>query len=135
MEFAIQAAKKAEAFTPPLNDNATSTMADAIWKMYNDLAAHGTLLASNLADKYFPDKPETKVPLAMNLALLTESSERTILLAANVGGDSDSVASIGGAIAGALRPDKVNDDWFSVVQAVNQDDLVEIAEALVKLRH
>jgi ADP-ribosylglycohydrolase len=71
----------------------------------------------------------------MNLALLTESSERTILLAANVGDDSDSVASIGGAIAGALRPDEVKDDWFDVVQAVNQDDLVEIAEALVKLRH
>jgi ADP-ribosylglycohydrolase len=135
IEFAIQVAQKAEAFTPPLNQSATSTMADALWKMYKDLYPHQTFLANELADKYFPDKPETKIPLAINLALLTESSERTILLAANVGGDSDSVASIGGAIAGALCPDKVNDDWFDVVQVVNQDDLVEIAEALVKLRH
>jgi ADP-ribosylglycohydrolase len=72
--------------------------------------------------------------LAINLALLTESSQQTILLAANVGGDSDSVASIGAAIAGTLRPDTVNDAWFDVVQAINQDDLVDIAEALAKLR-
>lgn len=135
MEFAIQAAQKAETFTPSSHDNATATIADAIRKMYNDLSSNKTLQARELAYRYFPDRPETKVPLAINLALLTESSERTILLAANVGGDSDSVASIGGAIAGALHPDRVNDDWFDVVQTVNQDDLVEIAEALIKLRH
>ena len=135
MEFAIQAATRAEVFTPPLKDKATPTMADAIWRMYNDLSTDETLMASNLADTYFPDSPQTKVPLAINLAILTESSERTILLAANIGGDSDSVASIGGAIAGALRPDKVNDDWSDVVQSVNQEALVGIAEALVKLRH
>ena len=46
------------------------------------------------------------------------------MLAANLGGDADSVASIGAAIAGALRPDTVNDAWFDVVQAVNGDDLI-----------
>ena len=102
--------------------------------MHEDLSTHGTLLVSDLAEKYFPNRPETKVPLAINLALLTESAEQTILLAANVGGDSDSVASIGGAIAGALRPDTVNEAWFDVVQAANGDDLVDIAEALAKLR-
>ena len=135
MEFAIQIAKRAEAFAPPLNDKATLSMADAISRMYNDLSTYKTLLARELADRYFPDRPETKVPLAINLALLTESSERTILLAANIGGDSDSVASIGGAIAGALHPDEVNNDWFDIVHSVNQDDLLGIAEALVKLRH
>jgi ADP-ribosylglycohydrolase len=89
---------------------------------------------SDLAKKYFPNKPETKVPLAITLALLTESAEQTILLAANVGGDSDSVASIGAAIAGALRPGTVNEAWFDVVQTANGDDLVGIAEALAKLR-
>jgi ADP-ribosylglycohydrolase len=112
MKLAIQAAQKAEALTPKLKGNATSTMAAAIWKMHEDLSGSETLLASEIAEKYFPDKPETKVPLAINLALLTESSQRTILLAANVGGDSDSVASIGAAIAGALRPDTVNDAWL-----------------------
>jgi ADP-ribosylglycohydrolase len=102
--------------------------------MHDDLSAHDTLRANELAEKYFPDKPETKVPLAINLALLTGSSQRTILLAANVGGDSDSVASIGAAIAGALRPDTVNDAWFDVVQVINHHDLVEVAEALATLR-
>lgn len=134
LKLAIQAAQKAEAFSPPLKGDATSTIAAAIWKMHDDLSAHDTLRANELAEKYFPDKPETKVPLAINLALLTGSSQRTILLAANVGGDSDSVASIGAAIAGALRPDTVNDAWFDVVQVINHHDLVEVAEALATLR-
>lgn len=75
-----------------------------------------------------------KVPLAINLALITGSAEDTILLAANLGGDSDSVASIGAAIAGSLDPDTVNETWFHVVQSVNGDDLVEIAQALAQLR-
>jgi len=134
LKLAIQAAQKAEAFTPPLKGGATSTIASAIWEMHEDLSGHDTLLASQLAEKYFPDNPETKVPLAINLALLTESCQRTILLAANVGGDSDSVAAIGAAIAGALCPDTLNDDWFDVVQMINHDDLVDLAEALARLR-
>jgi len=134
LKLAIQAAQKAEAFTPPLKADATSTIAEAIWKMHGDLSAQDSLLANELADKYFPDKPETKVPLAINLALLTGSSQQTILLAANVGGDSDSVASIGAAIAGALCPDTVNDPWFDVVRMINQDDLVDVAKALARLR-
>jgi ADP-ribosylglycohydrolase len=134
LQLAMQAAQKAEAFTPASRGKATSTIATSIRKMHEDLSTYGTLLASDLAEKYFPNKPETKVPLAINLALITESAEKTILLAANIGGDSDSVASIGAAIAGALRPDTVNEAWFDVVQTANGDDLVDIAEALAKLR-
>ena len=135
LKLAIHAAQKAGAFTPPLKRGATCTIATAIWKMHSDLSAHEVLLPKKLAEKYFPDKPETKVPLAINLALLTESAQETILLAANVGGDSDSVASIGAAIAGALCPNTVNEVWFDVVRAINQDILVDKAEALAKLRH
>jgi ADP-ribosylglycohydrolase len=133
-KFAMQAARRAEAFTPASRGTATPSIAVSIRKMYEDLSTHDTLLAGDLAEKYFPNKTETKVPLAINLALLTQSAEQTILLAANVGGDSDSVASIGAAIAGALRPDTVNEAWFDVVQTANGDDLVDIAEALCKLR-
>lgn len=97
--------------------------------MYADLSQHDTLVASELAEKYFPDRPQTKVPLAINLALITRSAEHTTLLAANVGGDSDSVA-----FAGSLRPGTVNQTWFRVVQSVNGNDLVEIAQALAELR-
>jgi ADP-ribosylglycohydrolase len=134
LNLAIQAARKAEAFNSASRGKATPTIAVSIREMHDDLSMHDTLEVSELAEKYFPNKPETKVPLAISLALLTESVEQTILFAANVGGDSDSVASIGAAIAGALCPDTVNEAWFDVVQSANGDDLVHIAEALAKLR-
>jgi ADP-ribosylglycohydrolase len=134
LALATQAARNAEAFTSPSKGKATPNIATVIEEMHADLSRCDVLLANDLAEKYLPDKNETKVPLAINLALRTESAERTILLAANVGGDADSVASIGAAIAGALRPDTVNDDWFEVVQAVNGDDLLDVAQALAQLR-
>jgi ADP-ribosylglycohydrolase len=133
LDRAVEAARKAEAFAPSSRAEARPTMAVLIRTMHEDLSTHDTLLVSDLAEKYFLNKPENKVPLAINLALLTESAEETILLAANVGGDSDTVASIGAAIAGALRPNTVNEAWFDVVRSVNEDDLVDIAEALAKL--
>ena len=63
-----------------------------------------------------------------SLALITESAEHTALLAANIGGDSDSVASIGSAIAGALHPATVNEGWYDVVSSSNDEyDLVQMA--------
>ncbi|MBZ5625093.1 MAG: ADP-ribosylglycohydrolase family protein [Acidobacteriia bacterium] len=135
LNLAIQAARAAEAYRSASKGTAaTPNIATLIQEIHADLSRHDTLLVNDLAQKYFPDKNETKVPLAINLALLTESAEQTILLAANVGGDADSVASIGGAIAGALRPDTVNDAWFQVVQTVNGDDLIEMAHGLAQLR-
>jgi ADP-ribosylglycohydrolase len=66
------------------------------------------LVADEIAEEYCPDKTENIVPVAISLALITESAEETALLAANIGGDSDSVASIGSVIAGALCPERVN---------------------------
>lgn len=82
----------------------------------------------------FPDTAANIVPLAISLALITESAEENALLTANIGGDSDSVASIGGAIAGALRPDSVNEGWFEVVSKINEDDLVAVAMLLAAMR-
>jgi len=77
----------------------------------------------------------TIVPLALGLATVMESAEEAILLAANIGGDSDSVASIAGAVLGAMYPMTVNHDWYSVVEAVNHHDLVTISNELAQLRH
>jgi ADP-ribosylglycohydrolase len=63
-----------------------------------------------------------------------DSAEAAILLAANIGGDSDSVASIAGAILGARCPESVNDEWFAIVETVNGHDLVSLAEDLSRLR-
>jgi ADP-ribosylglycohydrolase len=55
-------------------------------------------------------------------------------LAANIGGDSDSVASIGSAIAGALHPETMNQEWFAVVNQINEDDRLDVATSLAALR-
>jgi ADP-ribosylglycohydrolase len=81
----------------------------------------------------FPDKPRHIVPLAIALALRTQSAQETALLAANIGGDADSVASIGSAIAGAMHPETVDQSWVDVVSAINGDDLVNAATALAAI--
>jgi ADP-ribosylglycohydrolase len=134
LELVIAAARNAEAFAPLAKGNAGLSIAESIQKMFAALSESNKLIAAELAEKYFPDRPEIKVPLAISLALITGSAEQTTLLAANVGGDSDSVASIGAAIAGSLRPETVNESWFRVVQSVNGDELLVMARALAKLR-
>ena len=37
---------------------------------------------------------------------------------------------LSGAIAGALRPNSVNEDWFRVVSAIEQGSLVDVAQSL-----
>ena len=77
----------------------------------------------------------TIVPLALGLATVLRSAEEAILLAANTGGDSDSVASIAGGILGAMHPETVNPVWNRVVEAINGHDLETIAAELAGLRH
>jgi ADP-ribosylglycohydrolase len=110
------------------------TIADAIREIYLDLAGRKQLIVDEIADRYFPNKPQNIVPLALVLALVTQSAQETTLLAANIGGDSDSVASIGGAVAGALNPATVNEEWFDVVRCTNSEGLIEAATSLAALR-
>jgi hypothetical protein len=107
-----------------------SVIAASIQEIYSDMAGRQALDVDDIAERYFPDRPRNIVPLAISLALVTQSAERAALLAANLGGDSDSVASIGGAFAGALRPESVHEGWFEVVNKVNGDDIVEMAISL-----
>jgi ADP-ribosylglycohydrolase len=83
------------------------------------LAGRPSLSADEIAEKCFPREPVNIVPLAIGLALVIESAEATTRIAANIGGDSDSVASIGSAIAAALSPQSLNEAWFRVVYSVN----------------
>jgi ADP-ribosylglycohydrolase len=88
-----------------------------------------------VAARCFPNQPLTIVPLALGLATLMQSAEDAILLAANVGGDSDSVASIAGGILGARYPATVNQQWYEVVERINRHDLAGLARELTRLRH
>ncbi len=128
---AVKASREAESLRPCREG---ATIAASIAQIHSDLAKRKHLVVDELADRCFPDTPEKIVPLAISLALVTQSAQQTALLAANIGGDSDSVASIGGAIAGAIHPETVNQEWFAVVNLVNGDDLVEMATSLAALR-
>ena len=85
--------------------------------------------------RYFPNQPLTIVPLALGLATVLRSAEEAILLAANIGGDSDSVASIAGGILGAAYPGTINQAWYEVVEQVNGHGLAAMAAELARLRH
>ena len=131
LSIALKACRAAEVLRPR---GETPTIADAIQEIYSDLAGRKHVIVDELADRYFPNKPQNIVPLALVLALVTQSAQETTLLAANIGGDSDSVASIGGAVAGALHPETVNEEWFDVVCRTNSEDLIGAATSLAALR-
>ena len=103
MAAALMASKGAETFQP---SRRASTISTSLERIYSDLRTRRQLVVDEIAQQYCPDKTENIVPVAISLALITESAEETALVAANIGGDSDSVASVGGAIAGALCPER-----------------------------
>jgi ADP-ribosylglycohydrolase len=111
-----------------------ATFADAVRTIHAELAQSRELHPESVGAKYFPDRPLAIVPLAIALGTVMDSSEAAVLLATNIGGDSDSVASIAGAIAGARRPATVNDEWCAMVEKVNGHRLDSLAEALSGLR-
>jgi ADP-ribosylglycohydrolase len=132
LDAALDGAREAERYRPP---SSTGNMALALRRMYSELGPEGKNLSMRLQeDDCFPDRPIVIVPLAITLALVTGSSRETILLAANIGGDTDSVASIGGALAAAMFPDTVDEGWYAAVEHVNSHRLVELAVKLVALR-
>ncbi len=108
--------------------------ADALSAMYANLVDWDELRPDAVAALYFPDQPLTIVPLAITLATVLHSAEAAILLATNIGGDSDSVASIAGAILGARCPETVNAEWHAVVESINNHNLGALAEQLSELR-
>ena len=110
------------------------TLAQAVHQVHHDLSRWKEPTPGLVAAKYFPDHPLTIVPLAVALGTVMPSAESAILFAANVGGDSDSVASIAGGILGARNPESVNEEWHLVVERVNGHNLTSLAEELGALR-
>jgi ADP-ribosylglycohydrolase len=130
--LAERAAALAEGRWP---SSAPPAFAAALRTVHDTLESQPALQADDVALRCFPSGPLTIVPLALTLATLMESAEDAILLAANVGGDSDSVASIAGGILGAMYPATVNQGWCEAVECVNRHDLAAVARGLTALRH
>jgi ADP-ribosylglycohydrolase len=110
------------------------SVAACVRQVYDDLRHTPELHSLHLSPRYFPDNVLIIVPLALALAAVMDSAEAAILLAANIGGDSDSVASIAGGILGARHPHTISEEWYSVVEQVNGHDLVALGERLGALR-
>jgi len=108
--------------------------AAAIVEVRDALMALRELRPSAVAAVCFPDRPLTIVPLALALVALVPTADDAILLAANIGGDSDSVASIAGGILGAIDPRTLNEAWCQVVEQINGHDLASVAVGLARLR-
>lgn len=106
-----------------------------IRRVHDELSTASSFEETAFESRYFPDNPMTIVPLALGLATVLRSATEAILLAANIGGDSDSVASIAGGILGAAYPESVNGGWVSVVEEINRHELRAAAIDLVALRH
>ena len=132
LELAERAAAQAESRWP---GHAAPAFAQAVRTVHDNLRRLPTLRPAEEAARHFPNQPLTIVPLALGLATVMESAEEAILLAANIGGDSDSVASIAGGILGAMYPITVNDHWYTIVERINDHDLVAVANELAQLRH
>ena len=128
---AEQAAAEAERRWP---GSAGSGFAAVVRQVHEDLSSAPPLRAAEVPARYCPNQPLTIVPLALGLATVLRSAEEAILLAANIGGDSDSVASIAGGILGAAYPDTINQTWYDVVEQVNGHGLAAIAAQLAGLR-
>lgn len=129
--IAQRAAAQAELQWP---GSADATFAEAVRTIHEDLHQWSELHPAEVAARYFPEGPLTIVPLALALGTVMQSAEAAILLGANMGGDSDSVASIAGAILGARYPATVNDEWYTVVERVNCHGLLSLSEDLSALR-
>ena len=132
IELARNAATQAECQRSGAKE---SVFAQAMSIIHADLRARRRLDADEVAATHFPVTPLTIVPLALSLAVVMQSIDEAILLAANVGGDSDSVASVAGSILGARFPNTVNDEWYGIVESINSHGLVAIGEKLSRLRH
>lgn len=116
LEAALHAAVKAEAErTVPTTDS----FAEALVRIPAELRQRRELHPAELAATWFPDHTLRIVPLAIALATVTSSAHAAIVLATNIGGDADSVASIAGGIAGAMNPDSVPPEWCGIVESVN----------------
>jgi ADP-ribosylglycohydrolase len=75
------------------------------------------------------------VPVSIGLFVAARGDpNQTILGAVNMGDDSDTVATIAGAISGAFAGiERLNSDWYRTIEEVNELQLAPIAEKLAHL--
>lgn len=81
--------------------------------------------------------PEQLVPCAIGLTLLAKGDpQQAMVWAANMGGDTDTLASMAGSLCGGLKGlTAVDSSLLSQVESVNKLDIHRMAESLIAVRH
>ena len=76
-----------------------------------------------------------EVPIALGFLVVTGGDfEETIFGGTNYGRDNDSIAGMGGAIAGALHgSDALRDEWVAQINSANRIDLMPLASDMADL--
>ena len=76
-----------------------------------------------------------EVPIALGFLIVTDGDfEGTIMGGANYGRDNDSIAGMGGAIAGALHGvDMIRAEWVEQINSANRIDLMPLASDMADL--
>lgn len=74
------------------------------------------------------------VPVAIALAVKFGNARQVIIAATNLGGDTDTRASIAGAIAAAIAPRTLPSPWILTMEDVNKHQMELLASELFRLR-
>lgn len=85
---------------------------------------------------YFMERDSSVEVVASAFAFVFafQDAEKAILAATNYGADSDTTASIAGAIAAAMYPKTLPKRWISFMEQVNNHNLTALAQKLFALR-
>ena len=91
----------------------------------------------NGRNNYTPSREHAieEVPIALGFLVVTGGDfEETVFGGVNYGRDNDSIAGMGGAIAGALHGiDALRDEWVEQINSANRIDLMPLARDLAEL--
>jgi len=121
LTVAIRASTEAESLRPC---GEVSSIAAAVQDIYSDLAKRKHLVVDDLANQSSPTT--RRISSLWPLVWLWSRSQHSKPPCWR--------RTSAAAIAGALHPETVNEDWFKVVNLINEDDLLDVAASLAALR-
>ena len=108
-----------------------------VMRAYDGSADKGKWDRGNRTNDWQPSREHSieELPIALGFLVVARGDfEKTIFGAANYGRDNDSIASMGGAIAGALHGiGTIRQEWTETINSANRIDLNPIAHRLSKL--
>ena len=108
-----------------------------VMRQYDTSADDAKTERGNGSDQWTPSRSHSieEVPIALGFLVVTGGDyEGTIMGATNYGRDNDSIAGMGGAIAGALHGiDALRLEWVETINSANRINLMPIASDLADL--